>query len=497
MKIKRQIQFISFFSCLFPILIIFLFSSNILEKEIKLAEGEKLEAIFTSVENDLIRTFKELNIYLDILNDINATEDKEMLIKHMTDFSSQSSQIIYFAYGNEKGEFYLEDWVEDNFPENYDPRVRPWYRGAMNQGEGIYISNVYTHAATGKKIVTASIESRDKEGNNGVLAVLINLEGLSNNLEQFRLKETGRFIVVDVKGNVVLENSDEHFKKVNFLDLLKRRDMLYELEGKKYYIFDETLEQLNLILIGIVPQVEVLHTLIKIRKLFLIITSVTLAVVLFFIAILINKLVESLSRIAYINVKKLTRLIDDRSELYLVKDGINRMQSEIEKREKKLKLIAETDALTNIYNRGAIMKLLELEVKRSTEFETDFSLIMFDLDKFKILNDNYGHQFGDEVLKKVASNIKKELKRRDLFGRYGGEEFLIILPDTKLDEGVGVAKRLRRTVESMTWKFDVGVTISLGVEEFKKGYDEDSILSAVDSLLYKAKKNGRNRVEYE
>ncbi len=508
MKIKRQIQLISFFSCLFPILVIFLFSSNTLEKEIKLAEGEKLEAIFVNVENDLIRTFKELNIYLDILNDINATEDKEMLIKHMTDFSSQSSQIIYFAYGNEKGEFYLEDWVEDNFPENYDPRMRPWYRGAMNQGEGIYISNVYTHAATGKKIVTASLESRDKEGNDGALAVLINLEDLSNKLEEFRLEKTGRFIVVDVKGNVVLGNGDEHFKKVNFLDVLNRRSMLYELEGRKYYIFDEALEQLNLTLIGIIPHDEVLHVLFKIRKLFLVITCVTLVVALFFISILINKLVESLSRIAYIidniargnytkNVKKLTRLIDNRSELYLVKDGINRMQSEIEKREKKLKLIAETDALTNIYNRGAIMKLLELEVKRSTEFETDFSLIMFDLDKFKVLNDNYGHQFGDEVLKKVACNIKKELKRRDLFGRYGGEEFLIILPDTKLEEGVVVANRLRRKIESLAWKFDIVVTISLGVEEFRMGYDDDSILSSVDRLLYKAKENGRNRVEYK
>ena len=209
-----------------------------------MAEGEKLEAIFTNVENDLHQIFNELKIYLDILNEINETEDKNILLKHMTDFSSQSSQIVYFAYGNEKGDFYLEDWVEDDFPESYDPRVRPWYRGAKNQGEGIYISNVYTHAATGKKIVTASIESRDREGNDGVLAVLINLEGLSNNLEKFRLKETGRFIVVDVKGNIVLGNSDENFKKINFLDVLKRKSMLYELEGRKYYIFIKFLNSL-------------------------------------------------------------------------------------------------------------------------------------------------------------------------------------------------------------------------------------------------------------
>lgn len=507
MKIKRQVQLISFFSCLFPILIIFIFSSRALEKEIKVTEGEKLEAIFSNVENDLMGIFRELNIYLEILDEINHEEGKDMLIKHMTDFSSQSSKIMYFALGDEKGDFYLEEWVKDDFPDDYDPRIRPWYRGALEQDGRMYMSDIYTHAATGRKILTASISTEDSSGTRGVLAVLINLEDINHKLGEFKLESEGRFLVIDSKGKIVLGKDYSRYEDFDFFSILSRNTLIHEDRGIRYYVFSEPLEKMKLSLVGVVPYHEVLHVLSNIKKIFSLITAITLVIALCLTSVLIERLAGSLNRIAYIidniargnyskNVKKLTRLIDDRSELYLVKEGINRMQSEIEKREKKLKLIAETDALTNIYNRGAIMKLLEIEVRRSREFQTEFSLIMFDLDKFKVLNDNYGHQFGDTVLRGVSSLIKNELKRRDLFGRYGGEEFLIILPDTPLQEAVGVAERLRGKVENLTWEYDIRVTISLGVEEYRDEYSDDTLISAVDGLLYRAKDNGRNRVEH-
>lgn len=171
------------------------------------------------------------------------------------------------------------------------------------------------------------------------------------------------------------------------------------------------------------------------------------------------------------------------------------MNYEIIKRETELKLIAETDQLTEIYNRRAILNFLKMELDRSKNFHTEYVLVMFDLDKFKNLNDRYGHLFGDEVLRKICRTITEDIKEEDKFGRYGGEEFLLLLPDTDLKKGVLIAERLRKEIENLKWKNDVVVTISMGVIKNMKNDTLDMALERVDNLLYKAKNKGRNRIE--
>ena len=130
---------------------------------------------------------------------------------------------------------------------------------------------------------------------------------------------------------------------------------------------------------------------------------------------------------------------------------------------------------------------------------------MTDVDYFKNVNDTYGHTSGDLVLKTVSNVIKHQLRDYDIAGRYGGEEFVIILPFTKLEEAEMVAQRLRKAVENTNiviskvnpdvQKKNINVTISLGVCEYKNGDDEKSLLQKADKALYKAKENGRNRAE--
>jgi polar amino acid transport system substrate-binding protein len=150
---------------------------------------------------------------------------------------------------------------------------------------------------------------------------------------------------------------------------------------------------------------------------------------------------------------------------------------------------SEFDALTNIYNRGTIEKILKKKVK-----ESDGALIFFDIDHFKKINDTYGHEKGDFVLKKFAEIIKSNIRNSDYFGRWGGEEFIIILPHATYEIAFKIAEKLRKIVE----KFDfdgLHITISLGVTEYKKGDDAEKVLKKTDEALYEAKNSGRNNVK--
>ncbi|NPA11177.1 MAG: diguanylate cyclase, partial [Epsilonproteobacteria bacterium] len=150
---------------------------------------------------------------------------------------------------------------------------------------------------------------------------------------------------------------------------------------------------------------------------------------------------------------------------------------------------AQKDLLTGIYNRGTIESLLKHQMKKGKG-----SVIFFDIDHFKKINDTYGHDKGDVVLKKLVKIIKQNIRESDLFGRWGGEEFLIVLPNTSYEKALKKAEMLREIVAHS----DLGgikATISLGVSEYNKGDDLDEVIKKADEALYEAKESGRNRVK--
>ena len=166
---------------------------------------------------------------------------------------------------------------------------------------------------------------------------------------------------------------------------------------------------------------------------------------------------------------------------------------------------ATLDALTGFNNRRQLEERIKQEVSSAKRQKRNLCAIMTDVDFFKNANDTYGHAVGDLVLKTIARVIKMQLRDYDIAGRYGGEEFSIILPYTKLSEAQMVAERLRKAVEktkidiskvnSDVTEKNIGVTISLGVAEYSTDDDENTLLQKADKALYKAKENGRNRVE--
>ena len=171
--------------------------------------------------------------------------------------------------------------------------------------------------------------------------------------------------------------------------------------------------------------------------------------------------------------------------------------TELEKSYQKMKEMAITDGLTDLYNHNHIFRQLEEEIDKSERYGNPLSLFMLDIDFFKSINDTHGHQAGDEVLKKVSRCIKKSIRKIDIPGRYGGEEFMVILPQTNLEKALVSAERIRRTIEMLQPKNNgtpIDVTISGGVVTFRSE-TALQLVEKADILLYKAKKNGRNRIE--
>ena len=163
--------------------------------------------------------------------------------------------------------------------------------------------------------------------------------------------------------------------------------------------------------------------------------------------------------------------------------------------EDELKEHASTDSLTKAYNRLKFDEIIESEINRSKRYDQMLSLIAFDIDHFKTVNDNYGHLFGDYVLKTIVNLTKDNIRGVDYLARWGGEEFMIILPETGMERAEALAQRIKEEIENYKFKKTVKVTVSFGVAQFKKDDSENTLIKRADDALYKAKNKGRNRVE--
>lgn len=162
-------------------------------------------------------------------------------------------------------------------------------------------------------------------------------------------------------------------------------------------------------------------------------------------------------------------------------------------RHRQLNKMAKTDNLTGIFNRASFKDALKDNIKLSRQTQAPLSMIFFDIDFFKKINDNYGHLIGDKVLQKLATVVQDGLTHTDIFARWGGEEFVILLPDTDLYHAAKVAERLRKKLESLQG-FDFNVTSSFGVSCLQPNDTADTFMHRVDGLLYQSKEQGRNRV---
>ena len=178
---------------------------------------------------------------------------------------------------------------------------------------------------------------------------------------------------------------------------------------------------------------------------------------------------------------------------------VGKIEATLKNHQQALRHIATNDGLTGIYNRRSFDTIIANELNRAKRYGREFSLLMIDIDHFKIVNDDFGHMAGDTILRTLAEKLSGQLRSNDHLARYGGEEFAVILPETPLDMAHLLAERVRTSVGEQDYEVGntspVYITISVGVSSFPEQAEtiKELILNA-DSALYNAKKTGRNRV---
>jgi len=184
-------------------------------------------------------------------------------------------------------------------------------------------------------------------------------------------------------------------------------------------------------------------------------------------------------------------------ELMILNEKLNREIEQRRRAEEAMRVMASLDPLTCLRNRRAMAERLEQEAARAQRHGKTFSLLMLDLDHFKEVNDTYGHAVGDEVLKETARRLKDQVRKEDVVSRWGGEEFLILLPDTEEEGALNLAEKLRTRIceeKFTTAKGELDVAASGGVAMFSQNQDLHDLVEIADMAMYQAKIRGRNQV---
>jgi diguanylate cyclase (GGDEF)-like protein/PAS domain S-box-containing protein len=183
------------------------------------------------------------------------------------------------------------------------------------------------------------------------------------------------------------------------------------------------------------------------------------------------------------------------------RDITDRKMAEEEKKHliKKLNHLSTTDSLTGLLNRRALNDILDHEIDRASRYSSDLSLILCDIDRFKLINDTYGHRAGDLALQAISESLKNTLRKADVIGRYGGDEFMMILPETSISGAASLAEKIRAAVENTELELPGGksnrLSMSIGVSSCCAAVENsDTIVARADAALYASKQAGRNKV---
>jgi diguanylate cyclase (GGDEF)-like protein len=195
---------------------------------------------------------------------------------------------------------------------------------------------------------------------------------------------------------------------------------------------------------------------------------------------------------------KITHIGDaHQKKLLLANEQIQKQKEELSIAYQQMEILARTDPLTQLSNRRDFLEKFQYEIDRFERNPRPFSLVLGDIDDFKLVNDRYGHDCGDFVLVTIAKMLRAMVRKQDTVGRWGGEEFILLLPESPLAGGVTAAEGIRKRIAAETFSFKnhrLSVTVSFGVSVFEKDMDMDTCIKQADDALYSGKRTGKNRV---
>ena len=201
--------------------------------------------------------------------------------------------------------------------------------------------------------------------------------------------------------------------------------------------------------------------------------------------------------VSWMNYRNFVVRFLDKKEIQAINEKLHAKNRQIQKVNRELKEMSIRDGLTGLYNRRKLDEEMSDVYRKALRYGSGFSVIIIDVDHFKYINDNYGHDTGDAVLREMAGLLERNIRDVDICGRWGGEEFLVICPRTDLQYAVYAAERLRTTIAEYEFLKAHTVTASFGIAAHYADSTPELMLKQADSMLYRAKTAGRNRVEYE
>jgi len=387
---------------------------------------------------------------------------------------------MYFSGAN--GEFTSgREWKS---PADYDPGKRPWYIAAVDKKRTV-VTKPYIGVESGSPEVSVAAPVYRKNGSlRGVLSADLLLSTLADKLDVVRVRGKGFAAMIDGSGRVLVHQNKSLLGKditedseigdaVKQILLLKRGRIDYGIKEKKYVIF--TIIPSTGWYMGIVFRKEEINSNLRylayrFNQIFAVSIVVVLAVSIYF-------------------AKRLTLFTE------LLENEIEVRTSELRDKVAEVEYLSLTDPLTGIANRRKIQSILEDEIARSERNSNPLSVISIDLDHFKRINDTYGHEAGDNVLVAATTSINGVIRSVDHAGRMGGEEFIVVCPDTPEPGAYFLAEKLRTVIESLSIPGAGSITASFGYATRVPDESIDRFLSRADSALYRAKERGRNRVE--
>ncbi len=420
---------------------------------------------------------------------------------------------IYSAYEN--GYLLINDYTP---PEGFDPRVRPWYRAALKSAPHISPGIPYREIKTKKWLVSISkVLINDKGRISGVISIDSSIDKIKEMLESNDkdFKSLHSF-VIRPDGTIIIHNNKRFLGKNIYKiipekkGIFKRTKGFFEFsyKGTKKIAYFSFAPKVRWIIVTVCDKREIIMPIFY----QILIASLIIALISFVVGIYLTYSFSShfLEPILQLN-KRVGSIVNEEeiTETYvypnneigniaknvqqLTEQELVKKNMELKAINKKLDILSTTDRLTGLLNRRKIEKDLAREFKRAKRYNQTFSLILIDIDFFKKVNDTFGHQAGDTLLIELSRLMKETLRSTDLIARWGGEEFLVLCPNTDLNKAANLAERLRVAVENYKFSVETKITISAGVAEFR-GQSLDDLINEADKKLYIAKNKGRNRV---
>ncbi|MCP4551668.1 MAG: diguanylate cyclase [Bacteroidetes bacterium] len=472
-----------------------------------------IEGYFTKIHNAV--QFLATNKKIQNAPSLGAVDHQDILNLYKS-FEIADHDINYIYSGYEDGFLLINNYTP---PEGYNPVIRPWYQVAIEAAPNISDGLPYKEIKTKEWLVSISKVLIGVENKiNGVIAIDCSIDTVGNLLKKPGEKYESSFsFAVKPDGKILIHN-ESSFLTRNISDIINSPIRFDEKVGGFSYKLNDTdklayysrIDKIGWIIVTVVDKREIIKPII----LQIFISILTIGVVAVLLAWFLSASLSKRFIVPLIKLKKRVNAIItgdcDRGPAYkypnneigkiavdieqFTENELYERNIELQTINKKLESFSTTDQLTKLSNRYKMNSELEKEWKRTIRYKNKFSLIMFDIDWFKKINDTYGHQAGDSALHEIAQLTKTTLRTTDIVARWGGEEFLVLCPGTNLSGAKALAIKLCSTIENYQFTLDATITISAGLCEFDEHKSIEDMIKEADGKLYEAKRQGRNTV---